>query len=101
MGVGELREEHCFEMAANGEVPGPGLLARIPRVLADEPQGNEVERFLKDGTLGSGWRVFILTSLPSGRGSKDTSPSFDLNRVPDVGWLSIGFCYSIHRLSDW
>lgn len=88
-GVGELGEEHRGEMAADAEVAGLGFGSRLPRVLTDEPARNEVEQLLEDGNIGSGWRFFVHTPLPSGRGSKGASPLFSLDRASLCGMAVI------------
>lgn len=75
-GMGELREKHRREVAADAEGAGLRFDSRLPRVLTDEPSRNEVEQLLEDGNIGSGWRFLFHTPLPSGRGSKGASPLF-------------------------
>jgi hypothetical protein len=73
----ELARNHRFTYL----VAGLGFGSRLPRVPTDEPARNEVEQLPEDGNIGSGWRFFVHTPLPSGRGSKGAGPLFSLDRA--------------------
>jgi hypothetical protein len=79
-------------MAHDAESPRLGVNTGFPGDFSDHPPGNELEKLVEDGIIGSGWCFFCVHTPTEWQGFKPgASPLF--TQIQEFLWDACDFGY--------